>query len=220
MAVSRFNKWRLFDSREKRLIESNAQLAFCTGEQKAAPAEKQRSAHKDIPLIRSTALIIGSLILAAFQFSPSDAEESAMRLSLEQARSIIRERGVNKAVETSLDGKWSQFLDAIATGEPSWLDIATELGRHSDAEASETLNAAMGEALRHAPREVLQRLDGEPFRAEGVCGNCFADMGIQGATDVKGSIASQEAAVANVQDLALGQRRDYCLELIRQRKKP
>jgi hypothetical protein len=137
---------------------------------------------------------------------------------LEQARRIIGEHGAHGAVETSLDDKWSQLLDAIETGEPAWLDISGQLGGHTDAEASETLNAAMGEALGHAAREVLGRLDGKPFRPEGVRGNRFANLGIQGATDVRGSIALQEDAVASVQDDTLRHQRDYCLKLIRQHK--
>jgi len=158
--------------------------------------------------------------LFLLQSGLSNAEERAQRLTLEQAKRIIIEKGARKAVETSFEDRWDQLLDAIATGVSSWLDIAVELGRHSDAEAAETLDAAMGEALQHSPREVLLRLDGKPFRPENVCGNCFADMGIQGATDFKGSIARQEAAVASVQDAALRDRRDRCLKLIRKNKQP
>ena len=185
-----------------------------------AACEPRRSATDEVLVIRYIALLLVSFVLAAIQPWPSNAQDQVLRLTLEQARRIIREQGARKAVETALDDKWSQLLDAIATGEPAWLDIAAELGLHSDAAPAETLSAAMGEALRNAPREVLRRLDGKPFRAKGVCGNCFADLGIQGATDARGAIALQEAAVAGVQDVTLRDLRDRCLELIHQQKQP
>jgi len=143
------------------------------------------------------------------------ARKPPAKLKLDEVRRIIREKGAREAASRGLDHVWGQLLDAIATGEPAWLEIACELGRHSDGEASETLDAAMGEALRRAPRAVLQRLDGNPFHLERVCGNTFADTGIRDATDEAARIAEQEAAVAKVRDKSLTERRDTCLELIR-----
>lgn len=169
-------------------------------------------------MFRFTIFIIAISYFSLFQPALLGAESPPNQLTLEIAKRIISERGAQMAVETSLDDKWDLLLDAIATGNPAWLDIAKELGRFSDAESSETLNAAMGEALTKSPREVLYRLDGKPFGVEGVCGNCFAEMGIQGATDLSASIAKQEIAVEKVKDKSLRKRRDYCLELIRKQK--
>ena len=160
---------------------------------------------------------IAIIVLCFLQVSAAGAQQPPAQLKLDEVRRIIREKGAEEAARTGLDHVWGQLLDAIATGDPAWLDIACELKRHSDGEASETLNAAMGEALRKAPSAVLRRLDGNPFNPEGVCGNTFANIGIRGATDEAASIAAQEAAVAKVRDKSLTARRDTCLELIRQR---
>jgi hypothetical protein len=163
--------------------------------------------------------LLASLMVTASQAVSSERGDQHARLTLEQAKRIVRDQGPRKAVETSLEGKWTQLLEAIATGEPGWLDMAIQLGAHSDAEASESLSAAMGEALRRAPREVLLRLDGKPFSPSGVCGNSFADLAIQGATDAEAGLASQEAAVAKVRDPKLKQRRDVCLKQIRSQER-
>lgn len=170
--------------------------------------------------MRSAVLLV-AMCLALVQTPAGTAEESESPLTIQEVKRIIREQGPAAAAHTGLDDRWGDLLDAIATGEPAWLDIAAELGRHSDGEASETLAAAVGEALRRKPKRVLGRLDGNPFGARGVCGNGFADSGIRGATgaaDYKALLDSQEAAVAGVGDAALESRRDTCLQLIRRRK--
>jgi hypothetical protein len=166
----------------------------------------------------SLALLV-SLVVTMPPPPPSSAGDQP-RLTLEQAKRIVREQGARKAAETALDPYWGEVLAAIATADAGWLDLGADLRAHSDAEASETLDAAMGEALRRAPIRVLRRLDGHPFSVSGVCGNTFADSGMQGATDPAAALASQEAAVVGVQDVKLKARRDSCLTLIRKRKQP
>ena len=167
----------------------------------------------------SLALLV-SLVVATPLLGPSSAGEQPSHLTLEQARRIVRDQGARKAVETALNPYWGELLTAIATADAGWLDLAVDLRAHSDAEASETLDAAMGEALRRAPLRVLPRLNGQPFSISGVCGNTFAGSGIQGAIDPTAALAAQEAAVVGVQDPKLKQRRDACLALIRKQKQP
>ena len=143
--------------------------------------------------------------------------EGSRRLTLEMARNIVREQGAKQAAASTLDPYWGQLLDSVATGASGWLDLAGELRAQSDAEASETLDAAMGEALCRAPERALRRLEGHPFSVSRVCGNSFSKSGIRGATDEAAAIAAQQAAVESVHDAKLKARQQSCLALIRKR---
>jgi hypothetical protein len=153
--------------------------------------------------------------MATLVVGAAQAHDSQPRLTLAAARRIVNEQGARRAIVTGLDSHWNELLAAIATAEPGWLDLAAELRANSDAESSATLDAAMGEALRQSPVNVLRRLDGQPFSVPTVCGNGFADLGILGATDAEQSLAAQAAAVAKVQDAKLKDRQSACLQRIR-----
>ncbi len=51
---------------------------------------------------------------------------------------------------------WSSVLKDIASGNKSWLRVATALRSVSDAGASEMLDLAVGEALEHDPINVFR----------------------------------------------------------------
>ena len=162
-------------------------------------------------------LALMTLLLTTTEPSQSTVGDQPRRLTLELAKRIIRQQGARKAAESGLDDYWGELLAAVASAQTGWLDIAADLRAYSDAEASETLDGAMGEALRRSPLRVLRRLDGRPFAVSHVCGNNLGETGLESPTDPRTALKAQEAAVAGVQDAKLSQRRDECLALIRKR---
>ena len=160
---------------------------------------------------------VAAAVLALLQSLPArPAEANSNQLMLDEVKRIIDTQGAKNASESGLEVLWGELLDAVATGRPEWLDIAVVLCRHTDsAEAAETLKAALGEALRRDPREVLKRVDRETIQVEGVCGNTFADSGLRGAVDAGTSLAEQQTAVARVEDPELRTKRDACLAAIK-----
>jgi hypothetical protein len=106
--------------------------------------------------------VVGSLFASLLLSSGAEARQP---LTLAETRETIDEKGGKAALE-ALEPKWDALLAAIATGKRGWLDVARELKRHSDAETSATLTAAVAEGLARAPLNVLAILDGRPFHID------------------------------------------------------
>lgn len=161
--------------------------------------------------------ILSVIWVLAMQPLISLAESAPEKLTLVEVQVLIRDKGPSAITDTSLQNRWDQLLWKVAAGSGAWINVAAELIRYADGEDSESLNAAVGEALAHSPHTVLRKLDGIYLRAENICGNAFGVSGILGASEraAMTSLAAQERAVAAVRHTNLAFRRNRCLELIK-----
>lgn len=82
----------------------------------------------------------------------------------------IAERGSRAVVNDlySNISEWHVFLRHVATGNASWLRVASALYSGTDAGASEMLTLSVGEALENAPENVF-KIVVKDFRLEDIC---------------------------------------------------
>ena len=114
--------------------------------------------------------------------------------------------------------QWSALLTGIATGTPSWLEVATTLHVVSDAGSSEQLGIAVGEALEHRPANVLA-LAIPNFLVDVVCSGPDVDDPRYDSYELSmAAIERRESKVRAVQKRSLGGLREKCLSELEEAK--
>jgi len=94
-----------------------------------------------------------------------------------QISSQIESYGAKAVVQKlSRDGCFDQVLEDMAAGQSTWIRLAPDLARGTDAATSEELIIALARALPNNPRAVLEVLDTESvISAHAVCGVPFIE---------------------------------------------
>ena len=151
--------------------------------------------------LNSVLLLAASAALAQPTLSPQSVLNSAGSLG---ARATL-ERLYND------QRQWSALLAGIATGTPSWLNVATTLHVVSDAGSSEQLSLAVGEALEHRPTNVL-RLAVPNFSLEVLCdGPDLDDPRFNSYRLSIAAIERRQAKLRSIHDPSLAALRDSCV---------
>ena len=78
--------------------------------------------------------------------------------NLDEVQASLRDMGVEATLTLYFDCKVAEDgtgFEGVATGEPRWVEIAQRLMRGADACQAASLQAALGLAMREAPRVVL-----------------------------------------------------------------
>lgn len=116
--------------------------------------------------------------------------------------------GVSRRLDTD-ESFGRSVMNGIATGDSSWLDVASKITPPS-APAEASLSIALASALPHAPSRVLAML-GDKYPVDEVCGIPFL------RPDSSTIVSYQEqasAALQRVNDSTLFKTRDICLKAL------
>jgi len=117
------------------------------------------------------------------------------------------------------DNVWYALLRNIATGSESWLKAAVALRSGSYAGASEMLDLAVGEALEHAPANVL-RIAPRVFLLRSVCGGPDVDDRRYDSYELSMNVISlRMKRVAAITDPDLKKLCDQCIKYLERSKK-
>lgn len=112
---------------------------------------------------------------------------------------------------------WYHVLEQIATGDTQWLDVARALYPGSDAGAAEALQIVVAEALPKAPAQVLRML-GTDYRGYEFKIVCSAPHNEPPPGVVEAYLQQAEAALLALRVPELEERRQLCLQYIREGK--
>lgn len=141
---------------------------------------------------------------------PLQAQASALGSPAEVERSIKLSGASRTWAELSAEHQWEGLLDKVSAGQPGWLKVAADLRTGTDAGASEGLDAAISEAIRRRPAEVL-RLFQSGVSAENVCRSRAIEPTPE---QVRTFVGETRTALEGVKDPALRQARDQCIALV------
>jgi hypothetical protein len=111
-------------------------------------------------------------------------------------------------------------LDGVASGQPRWLQVASAFKPVAlrNLSVSQELTVAVSQALERAPASVLVVLD-QAFDTDDVCSlNTVEDSLGPDYQAALSAVERRERAVARVTDPALVERRDDCLDFLRELK--
>jgi hypothetical protein len=106
-------------------------------------------------------IVIISVILSFFIYSFPQASEkdntADKNIVSSEIIHKIKKEGAHKVVNELYEdeSKWDELLRNVASGDKSWLEVATYLRQGTDAGATEMLDIAVGGALENNPRAVL-----------------------------------------------------------------
>ena len=162
------------------------------------------------------------MVLVAYCLSFSEEKKTIDYHSDPQA--IIHEVSSRGAREVVLElyhdeDIWYALLRNIATGSELWLKAAVALRSGSDAGASEMLNLAVGEALEHAPENVL-RIAPKVFLLRSICGGPDVDDPRYDSYELSmNAINLRMNRVAAITDPELEHLRDQCIKYLEKSKK-
>jgi hypothetical protein len=118
------------------------------------------------------------------------------------------------------EARWRPVIQGVTSGHAKWLEVAAALKPATlrNLSAAQELTVAVSRALERAPANVLGVLD-EAFDTDDVCSLNTVEDSL--GTDYRVALASverRERAVARVGDLQLAERRDECLEFLKELK--
>lgn len=157
------------------------------------------------------------MVFVAYGLSFSEENKSTDYYSDPQAIiDHVSSRGAREVVQELYRDKeiWYALLHNIATGRKLWLEAAVALRSGSDAGASEMLALAVGEALEHAPENVL-RVDLKVFWLKSVC--CGPDVDDPRYDSFELSMSAinlRMKRVAAITDPELQHLRDQCIRYL------
>ncbi len=133
----------------------------------------------------------------------------------------IKSRGA-VAVVAELTKDWSVWnfiCDEIATGDQTWLKAAVALKVGTDADSSEMLDLALGEALEHEPENVF-KIAANTFELVFICGAPDVDNARYNSYELSmKAIDLRIKKVAAVKDQSLQKMSRECLKYLDESKK-
>lgn len=141
---------------------------------------------------------------------------SAGGVTVDAVAASLAERGPKATLETyfSCENYDGSAYPAIAAGSGEWVALAEKMIAHSDACYTEGIQAALGEAMRKAPRRVLPLVDKTPaLGAEHICLPFISDE--QAIAAQAQELRKSRRAILAVKDRALSKPRGACLRFIR-----
>jgi hypothetical protein len=134
----------------------------------------------------------------------------------------VSRRGAKTVLEQlyAREARWRPVIEGVTSGQAKWLDVAAALKPAAlrNLSVSQELTVAVSRALEKAPTNVLGVLD-EAFDVDDVCSLNTVEDSL--GTDYRAALAAverRERAVARVDDAELAERRDECLEFLRELK--
>jgi hypothetical protein len=156
-----------------------------------------------------------TLVLAAFVLAMPAAARGKRAVTPERLAEEIATRGAKPCLARLYEDEaaWADVTARIADGEREWLAIATRLLSVAQDPAAYDLEAAVGEALEHAPDHVLELADerGE-IAVSWVCGETATFEEDPTEEDLIEMLVDREKAVRAVKEPALAKTRDACLK--------
>jgi hypothetical protein len=162
---------------------------------------------------------------ATKQRKPPAPARGAAAPSRAQAQAIlddIARRGAKPVLDQLYAGeaRWRPVIDGVASGQPGWLEVASAFKPAAlrNLPVSQELTVAVARALERAPANVLVVLD-HAFDTDDVCSlNTLEDSLGPDYQAALSAVERRERAVARVTDPALRERRDDCLDFLRELK--
>ena len=137
----------------------------------------------------------------------SDPQAIIDEVSSRGARAVILELYTDSDV-------WYSVLRKIATGDELWLKAAVALRSGSDAGVSHSLDVTVGEALEHAPEQVL-RIASQSFGLRTICGGPDVDDIRYDSYELSmQAIERRKKRVAAISDSDLKSTRDKCINYL------
>lgn len=142
-----------------------------------------------------------------------------------QAQAIlddIARRGARPVLDelNAREARWRPVLEGVATGQPKWLEVAARFKPVAlrNLSVSQELTVAVSRALERDPAQVLAVLEGA-FDTDDVCSLNTVEDSLGEEYDLAlRTVERRERAVARVTAPGLAQRRDDCLEFLRELK--
>jgi len=147
--------------------------------------------------------------------APSRAEAQAILddIARRGARSVLDDLYGREA-------RWRPVIEGVARGEPKWLEVAARFKPVAlrNLSVSQELTVAVSRALEREPAQVLAVLEGA-FDTDDVCSlNTVEDSLGEDYDLALRTVERRERAVGQVAAPALAERRDDCLEFLRELK--
>ena len=146
----------------------------------------------------------------------------AEELSAKAIQEDIKVLGAKKVCISLYDDekKWYDLLRKIASGNEEWLKVAINLREGSDAGASEMLSLAVGEALEYNPENVF-KFALNSFEINVICDGPDVDDKRYDSYELSiKAINKRIKKVSSVKDRNLQDKRNECLRLLSEAKKP
>jgi hypothetical protein len=141
---------------------------------------------------------------------------AAGEITVDAIEASLAEKGPRATLEAyfSCEKYDGSAYPAIAGGSREWVSLAEKMIAHSDACYMEGIQAALGEAMRKSPRNVLRLVDKTPaLGADHIC-LPFISSEQSIAAQVK-ELRKSRRAISAVRDRQLSKPRAACLRFIR-----
>jgi hypothetical protein len=135
----------------------------------------------------------------------------------------IQRRGPRPVLDElyAREARWRTVVQGVASGDPTWLAVASKLKPVATRQVPivQDLTSAVARALERAPANVLAILN-QAFDTDNVCSlNTLEDsLGHDYQTALR-TVERREKAVAAVNDPALGERKEECLDFLAELKR-
>lgn len=147
--------------------------------------------------------------------APSSAEAQAIL-------DAIARRGARPVLDEiyAREARWRPVIEGVVSGQPKWLEVAARFKPVAlrNLSLSQELTVAVSRALEREPAQVLAVLEGA-FDTDAVCSlNTVEDSLGEDYDLALRTVERRERAVARVASPALAERRDDCLEFLRELK--
>lgn len=148
--------------------------------------------------------LVNAAVHAATSPASPDAATLLAEMNAKGAKQVIA-----RLNSKSNPNAWDDVVKHIRSGQPAWLEVASELARDADAGSATDLKIALAHALRKNPGGVLKLAGSQEFLSvEEVCGTPFIEP-----TDryLQHYLAQAKQAVANMRDRQLEAQQAACL---------
>jgi hypothetical protein len=157
--------------------------------------------------------------LAIVLFCPVLAQPQSA-LTPEDVLRWIAESGARSVVANLYEdySRWRELLLNIGMGDAAWLRVAVALRPGSDAGTTDMLDLAVGEALEHQPRSVLE-IAVPALGIECVCGGPDVDDERYDSYELSiNAIEVRKRMLGAVSDAHLATARDRCIAALEEAK--
>lgn len=164
--------------------------------------------------------IPGILLVGLLAFFSVDSIAGAGELTPEKVEDALAGQGAQATLTAyfSCEKYDGSAYEKIATGARPWVALAERMIAHSDACYTEGIQAALGDAMRRAPRNVLGLVGKTvPLGAEHICVPFISDE--QPLAAQLEELAKSRRAIAAVRFTRLAAQRAACLRFIDETKK-
>lgn len=126
----------------------------------------------------------------------------------------IKQRGLDVVHDEIFENHFvsNMVLLAVDSGQPAWLDVASDLIARDNPQTTKMLYMAIGEAIQWSPETVLGRSDLDLSQVCSTSG--LYEWRLFSRFLAETAIDRRIESLNKINDLSLGQNRDFCLQAL------